>query len=109
MKLTKRFRGILIMFYISYGTSFLNGTASFRIPWGLQMIPAILLFLFLLFLPESPRWLAKKDRWEEAREVLVLGKLIFRSSIKTYQGSFDYSSRTWRPKLCFRRQGVGRD
>lgn len=62
------------MFYISYGTSFLNGTAAFRIPWGLQMIPAILLFIFLLFLPESPRWLARKDRWEEAKEVLALGK-----------------------------------
>jgi len=62
------------MFYISYGTSFVNGTAAFRIPWGLQMIPAILLFFFLLFLPESPRWLARKDRWEEAKEVLALGK-----------------------------------
>ena len=44
--------GILIMFYISYGCSFINGTAAFRIPWGLQMIPAICLFIGLLFLPE---------------------------------------------------------
>lgn len=66
--------GILIMFYISYGTSGLDGTAAFRIPWGLQMIPAILLFLFMLFLPESPRWLARKDRWEDARRVLALGE-----------------------------------
>lgn len=66
--------GILIMFYISYGTAGINGTAAFRIPWGLQMIPAILLFLFMLFLPESPRWLARKDRWEDARRVLALGE-----------------------------------
>jgi len=64
--------GIMIMFYISFGTSYINGTASFRIPWGLQMIPAILLFLFMLFLPESPRWLARKDRWEDAKAVLAL-------------------------------------
>ncbi|TVY65728.1 MFS glucose transporter mfs1 [Lachnellula suecica] len=64
--------GILIMFYISYGCSFINGTAAFRIPWGLQMIPAIGLFIGMLFLPESPRWLAKKDRWEEATQVLAL-------------------------------------
>ncbi|KAI9744798.1 MAG: hypothetical protein M1818_001723 [Claussenomyces sp. TS43310] len=64
--------GIMIMFYISYGTSSLDGPAAFRIPWGLQMIPAILLFFFLMFLPESPRWLARKDRWEEARSVLAL-------------------------------------
>jgi len=64
--------GILIMFYISYGCSFLSGTAAFRIPWGLQMIPAIFLFFMLLLLPESPRWLMKKDRFEEARHVLAL-------------------------------------
>ena len=61
------------MFYISYGSSYVSGTAAFRIPWGLQMLPAIFLFIALLFLPESPRWLAKKDRWEEAVNVLALG------------------------------------
>ncbi|OJK01452.1 hypothetical protein ASPACDRAFT_26174 [Aspergillus aculeatus ATCC 16872] len=64
--------GILIMFYISYGCSFIKGTAAFRIPWGLQMIPAVLLFLGLMLLPESPRWLARKDRWEECHAVLTL-------------------------------------
>ncbi|EAW06705.1 sugar transporter [Aspergillus clavatus NRRL 1] len=64
--------GILIMFYISYGCSFINGTAAFRIPWGLQMIPAVLLFFGLMILPESPRWLARKDRWEECLAVLTL-------------------------------------
>lgn len=63
---------IVIMFYISYGCSYIHGTAAFRIPWGLQMIPAILLFIGLMFLPESPRWLAKNDRWEESLDVLVL-------------------------------------
>ena len=60
------------MFYISYGCSGIDGTAAFRIPWGLQMLPAIFLFAAMLFLPESPRWLAKKDRWEEAQQVLAL-------------------------------------
>jgi len=64
--------GILIMFYVSYGCSFVDGTASFRIPWGLQMIPAILLFFGLMILPESPRWLARKDRWEDCLAVLTL-------------------------------------
>ncbi|EPQ65130.1 BgtA-21006 [Blumeria graminis f. sp. tritici] len=64
--------GILIMFYISYGCSFIKGTSAFRIPWGLQMLPAIFLFIGLLFLPESPRWLAKKGRWEEVSEILTL-------------------------------------
>lgn len=71
--------GILIMYYISYGCSYIGGrdwdnwsTASFRVPWGLQMIPAVYLFLMMLMLPESPRWLARKDRWEECRSVLGL-------------------------------------
>ncbi|KAJ5372458.1 hypothetical protein N7517_004464 [Penicillium concentricum] len=62
--------GVLIMFYISYGSSFLTGPVAFRLPWGLQMIPAIFLFFGLLFTPESPRWLAKKDRWEECCHVI---------------------------------------
>ncbi|KAA8643928.1 hypothetical protein EYZ11_006405 [Aspergillus tanneri] len=71
--------GILIMFYISYGCSFIGeqkasgyNTASWRIPWGLQMIPAVFLFGAMLLLPESPRWLARKDRWEDCHWVLAL-------------------------------------
>jgi sugar porter (SP) family MFS transporter len=64
--------GIMIMFYISYGASFIDGPGAFRLPWALQMIPAIVLFIGLLFLPRSPRWLARKDRWDESIEVLAL-------------------------------------
>ncbi|KAL9076923.1 MAG: hypothetical protein Q9161_000556 [Pseudevernia consocians] len=64
--------GIMIMFYISYGCSKINGTAAFRIPQGLQMIPAILLFIGMCFLPEPPRWLARKDRWGDCHAVLTL-------------------------------------
>lgn len=39
---------------------------------GVQMVPAMLLFGAMFFLPESPRWLARKDRWEEAHAVLTL-------------------------------------
>ncbi|KAI4087100.1 MAG: hypothetical protein LQ344_007045 [Seirophora lacunosa] len=36
------------------------------------MIPAICLFGAMFFLPESPRWLARKERWEDAHAVLTL-------------------------------------
>jgi MFS family permease len=64
--------GILIMFYISYGCSFLDGPQAFRIPWALQMLPAIGLFFGMIMLPESPRWLARKDRWDDCHAVLTL-------------------------------------
>ncbi|KAM0428511.1 hypothetical protein ACHAPT_006871 [Fusarium lateritium] len=71
--------GILIMYYISYGCSFIGeqnsrnyNTASWRVPWGLQMVPGFFLFFMMMLLPESPRWLARKDRWEECRAVLTL-------------------------------------
>ena len=71
--------GILIMYYISYGCSYIGentvegyNTASWRVPWALQMLPAFFLFGMMILLPESPRWLARKDRWEEAHQVLAL-------------------------------------
>jgi hypothetical protein len=35
------------------------------------MIPAIVLLASVPFMPRSPRWLAKKDRWEEALTTLA--------------------------------------
>jgi MFS family permease len=63
--------GILIMFFASYGCSFLRGPASFRTAWALQFIPAGVLMLGIPFLPRSPRWLAKVGRSEEAIETLA--------------------------------------
>jgi hypothetical protein len=34
-------------------------------------VPAVILFVGLFFFPYSPRWLASKDRWEEAIRVLA--------------------------------------
>jgi Sugar (and other) transporter len=36
------------------------------------MIPGMLLFLGMNFLPESPRWLCRKERYEEAHHILAL-------------------------------------
>ncbi|KAF5585527.1 monosaccharide transporter [Fusarium pseudoanthophilum] len=59
--------GILIMYLISYGCSVgVDGPAAFRIAWGVQAVPGFILLAGLFFFPESPRWLAQHDRWEEA-------------------------------------------
>ncbi|KAA1477372.1 general substrate transporter [Dentipellis sp. KUC8613] len=63
--------GILLQYFVEFGCSYINGVASFRIPWGLQMIPAIVLSVGMLFFPESPRWLVDHDRPEEAHRILA--------------------------------------
>ncbi|KAK3349625.1 general substrate transporter [Lasiosphaeria hispida] len=72
--------GILIQYFIQFGAAHGTGggpsdpdqpTAAFRIPWGVQMVPAFILLVGLFFFPYSPRWLASKDRWEEAIKVLA--------------------------------------
>jgi MFS family permease len=55
--------GILLQYFVQFGCSYINGTASFRIPWGLQMIPAIVLGFGMLAFPESPRWLVDHHRY----------------------------------------------
>ncbi|KAF4593634.1 hypothetical protein EYR40_008422 [Pleurotus pulmonarius] len=65
--------GAFIASWVTYGTSAgLKGTqAEWRIPLGLQIIPALPLIAFILLLPESPRWLADKGRIDEARATLA--------------------------------------
>lgn len=63
--------GILIMFFIGYGCSFIAGDASFRTAWGTQFVPAVVLMLGITFLPRSPRWLAKVGRVDKAIDVLA--------------------------------------
>ncbi|KAL1751284.1 general substrate transporter [Schizophyllum commune] len=63
--------GILIQYFIQFGCSYINGVASFRIPWGLQMIPGIVLSLGMTYFPESPRWLLDHGHEDKALEVLA--------------------------------------
>lgn len=63
--------GILVAFWIQYGTSFINGEAAWRLPMGLQMLATLALHFTMYFLPESPRWLVAKDRPEDALKVLA--------------------------------------
>lgn len=65
--------GAIISYWVTYGTQYLPGDASFRVPFGLQMVPATLLGIGIHFYPHSPRWLVMVDRHDDS--LLALGKL----------------------------------
>ncbi|PYI07060.1 general substrate transporter [Aspergillus sclerotiicarbonarius CBS 121057] len=44
--------------------------ASWRLPLSIQIIPALILGLGMLFFPDSPRWLLMKERDDEALQAL---------------------------------------
>lgn len=67
--------GIMISFWIDYGTHFIGGSnqkdAAWLIPVCLQLAPAALLLVGILFMPFSPRWLIHHGREAEARKNLA--------------------------------------
>ena len=56
---------------ICYGTNRIASDYGWRVPSWLQICPSLIQITFVLFLPESPRWLITKDRVDEAHQVLV--------------------------------------
>jgi sugar porter (SP) family MFS transporter len=62
--------GLLLASCVDYGTENRMDSGSYRIPIALQLLWAVILAVGLFFLPESPRYLVKKGRMEEAAIVL---------------------------------------
>ncbi|KAG7137412.1 Quinate permease like protein [Verticillium longisporum] len=63
--------GIFLAYWINYGCiQHISGQARFLIPLVFQAIPPLLLMISMWLCNESPRHLAKQDRWEEAMSVL---------------------------------------
>lgn len=62
----------MIAFWINYSVSIhFHGKAMYIFPLAIQALPAILLCSCMLMCNESPRWLARQDRWEECKSVLA--------------------------------------
>ncbi|KAK2763356.1 hypothetical protein FQN54_009992 [Arachnomyces sp. PD_36] len=134
----KRVRGVLVSIYqwavtigllisacADQGTSNINNASSYRIPIGLQLIWAAILAGGLFFLPESPRYLIKEGKPEQAAKALcrVRGQPIeseyIQAELAEIQANFDYEMRIassswldcfkggWSPSGNFRRVVVG--
>ncbi|PPL01298.1 sugar porter family MFS transporter [Parapedobacter indicus] len=61
--------GILVTNLVNYLLAD-GGSESWRWMFGLGAVPSVLFFLGVLWLPESPRWLVKAGRQEQAAKVL---------------------------------------
>jgi MFS family permease len=61
--------GLGIGYFVSYGTSNIPSSLSWRTPWiVLSACAMVICGLSLVFLPESPHWLGLQGRYEEAEE-----------------------------------------
>jgi sugar porter (SP) family MFS transporter len=73
------YRGRLVLFFqIAIGVGIVIATIvgaarviDWRVAIGMAAVPAALMFAFMLRLPESPRWLAREGRLDQAREALA--------------------------------------
>ncbi|SEO92536.1 MFS transporter, sugar porter (SP) family [Halogranum amylolyticum] len=71
--------GILVSYFVNYAfadgpilalAQDVLGAAGWRWMLGAGMVPALILGVAMLWMPESPRWLVEKGREQEARNVL---------------------------------------
>jgi SP family arabinose:H+ symporter-like MFS transporter len=64
--------GILLAYFSNYVVGLMQfGDAEWRWKLGVPAIPAFIFLVMLFFIPRSPRWLVKKRRIPEARQVLL--------------------------------------
>ncbi|KAE8542219.1 hypothetical protein D1P53_001705 [Cryptococcus gattii VGV] len=63
--------GSIICAWLSFGTAYLSNDWAWRIPCIGQAVPALILVCIGMWLPESPRYLVKKNRSDEALAILA--------------------------------------
>lgn len=68
--------GFMVVYFVNYfialqGDTAWNQQVGWRWMFGSETLPALLLLVFLFFVPESPRWLTKQNRGEEALAILT--------------------------------------
>lgn len=67
----RRFRATNGILKHGSSRSYLDNSASWRVPIALQCFFAVFLIALVLVLPESPRWLVSKQRFDEAQKVIA--------------------------------------
>ena len=81
--------GIVVAFWITYGTWHIAGEWAWRLPFLLQMVPGFVLGVGVYFLPFSPRWLVSKGRDQEALAALARLRQVPKNDERVMQEWFD--------------------
>lgn len=63
--------GAMIGLFVDFGMSFTAGSVGWRFPASIPVILSLIVLGFACVLPESPRWLIRKGRIDEARMILI--------------------------------------
>ncbi|RSL96727.1 hypothetical protein CDV31_013331 [Fusarium ambrosium] len=63
--------GAIIAYWVTYGSRDISGDWAFRLPFLLQMAPALAVGIGIQFFPFSPRWLAMRHRNQDALDSLA--------------------------------------
>ncbi|KAI7875110.1 general substrate transporter [Lichtheimia hyalospora FSU 10163] len=62
--------GVVVAYWLDYGMSYTEGGIRWRFPIAFQLVPLVFLAIGINFFPESPRWLARVGRHQEAIDIL---------------------------------------
>jgi SP family xylose:H+ symportor-like MFS transporter len=68
--------GMLLVYFVNYyiaglGDQAWNTETGWRWMFGSESIPAVLMLVLLFFVPESPRWLTKRNQKKQALRILT--------------------------------------
>jgi SP family xylose:H+ symportor-like MFS transporter len=95
--------GMLVVYFVNYfiaarGNETWNLQAGWRWMFGSESIPALLFLVFLFFIPESPRWLAKNDQIEKSSQVLskIGGPEFAKKELREIRDTEESESRSFR-------------
>ncbi|KAK5074629.1 hypothetical protein LTR70_010218 [Exophiala xenobiotica] len=66
--------GVAVASWLCFATLYANSSMQWRFPVACQILFSLIVLVLCLFLPETPRWLAKHGRKDEARH--VIGRLL---------------------------------
>ncbi|CDH51916.1 mfs monosaccharide [Lichtheimia corymbifera JMRC:FSU:9682] len=72
MQFTLNIFGVVVAYWLAFAMTFApDNSVRWRFPIAFQMFPQMVLLVMVFFFPESPRWLLKHNREEQAIQVLA--------------------------------------